>query len=132
MKTYNEQSVPRGSDQDCVIEVFNSSGVPINLTAYDNVIVILYHKNKTILQKFSVVSEAGWKNMTIGGASNNELSFRVLSEDTEEAREGQYFYEVRTLAPDAGSTDDSLYDAIVNDQYLFTITPSLSAGLTIP
>lgn len=132
MKNYVELKLNAGADGDFEVTIVDEDGAAIDLTAMFNTILILYYENETQLQKYSVLPSAGWVPMTIGGVDNNVLSFRLLSSDTTLAPKGIVLYEVRTQATDVGATDDSKYDSIVRDQYICTISPSLSSTLVLP
>lgn len=131
-KAYKEYLLPRGADQLFTIEVTDENDSAVDLTDFDKIFLIVYYKDREILQKFSVTTESGYNGAEIGGASNNELSFRLLSAETNLAKEGILYYEIRTQIADAGSTDDSIYDSIATEQYLCTITKSITSGLTLP
>ncbi len=122
---YTEIKVPKAADQEFVITVTDEAGLTINLSAFDTVILFLYFKNKTILQKYQPGAPLGFNALTISGASNNELSFRLLTEDTKLAKESIVYYEVVTNIADSDSTDDLTDNKIVTDQYLCTLTDSI-------
>ncbi len=129
---YKEFKVAKGADQLFTLLVTDNAETAIDLSVFEKIFIVLYYRDRSILQKFSVTTETGYNGAEIGGADNNELSFRLLTIDTNLAKEEIVLYEIRALKEDSGSTDDSIFDSIVTDQYLCTIVKSITSTITLP
>jgi hypothetical protein len=140
MKHYKEILIPRQSDTEWLIEVVDDNGDPVNLTQFNpdgigfesNIVLVLYHPDKTIVDKYSLKQPAtGWKELTITGDDNNKLSFLLDSDASNLAKLSKVFYELRVQKEDGNMTDNE-FDSIVKDIYLCTITDSITSTLTLP
>jgi hypothetical protein len=127
-----EVLIPQGSDQDFEIEILDTDGAAIDLSVgFSNIVAIVYNANKSVLDKFSIVTAAGWKEIDTTDQATGKLSFTLLTAVSNIATEGKKYLEVRVQKSD-GTVGDGNYDTIVNDMYLFTITKSITVNLTLP
>lgn len=127
-----EYILPRDSDQEFEITVGDRVGYPIDLSiGMYNVVIIVYNRDKTVLEKYSVVATAGWQAIDTTDWANGKLSFLLLNSVTKLATAGKKYYEVRVQKTD-GTLPDAKYDTISTMNYLCTIEESLTQNITLP
>ncbi len=128
----NEVILPQGSDQEFTITCKDEDGVAIDFSAgFQNIVIIVYNQDKTILEKYSKVTTAGWKAIGFTDWATGRLSFKLTTDITNLAVPGKKLFEIRVQKTDV-TLADTLYDTIVNEKYLCTITKSLTSILTLP
>lgn len=132
MSIEKEIPIPRGSDQTFEIVIKSENNSLIDLSGgYSNVIIAVYNADKTVLDKFSIVSGAGYKSIDTTYQSSGKLSFTLESDITGDASLGKKYIEVHVKKTDSDLGDGN-YDMKVNGKYLCTITESITNNLTEP
>jgi hypothetical protein len=127
-----EVIVPQGSDEEFEITCKDRDGNLFDLSVgYTNIVIIVFNANKSVLEKFSVLAEAGWGTIDTSNAAAGKLSFKLLTSVTNLATEGKKYIEVRLQKTD-GTIEDGIFDTISTDTYLCTIVKSRSVNLTLP
>lgn len=119
------------SDVNVTLIVKDASGALYDLSGASKLGVIVYYQGHTVLQKYSMNSSSGWKDLDVTSAADGELSFKLESDDTDNANEGKIYAEIWAQFPDV-DYEDSMYDLLGNDIYIGEIVKSNSSGLTLP
>ncbi len=123
-------AIAKGSDSTWTIKVKDGAGSALDMTVFANVIIILFSKDKVVVEKYSVIESEGWKSIS-EGVTNDELVIILESEASNEAPIGEVYFELRAIAVD-GSVTDGKYDTIIPKQLLCEVVESLSSNLILP
>jgi len=124
---YEEREVPEGADQEFSLQIFKKdpttgSLVPDDLTAYDNVVIVVHNREKQDFAKYSVASDPGFDSLVISGTSNNVLTFLFSHVHSSAARGHKCFFELRSRSL---TGPGSFYRKMIVMQYLCTVPFSL-------
>ena len=107
----------RYADIDLSLTINDDDGNPINITSFNDIRVIVYHKySRIIIDKFAKTPAAGWESMTYPVPSDGTIYFSVQSAESSDAQTGIYAYDIQTRQTDA-NYDDNIYDEIESGDF---------------
>lgn len=121
----------QGADQDITLVTKDSDGSLYDFSGADRLVVVVYYQGNEVLQKYSMNASAGWKTLDVTNAADGELSFKLQTSDTKNAKAGKIYAEIRAQFPDV-DYDDNYFDLLGRDIYLGEIVESASGNLTLP
>lgn len=131
MSIEKEIPVYRFEDKTFKISLKDSNGAAIDLSVgYDNIVIFIYNADKTILEKYSSVTTAGWQDIGIALQNLGIVTILLDSETNADAALGKKYIEVLVRKTDA-NVPDNKYDTIA-EKYLFTLKDSRSSEVTLP
>lgn len=130
-----ENKIFRGQDAEFTLEVKDSTGVALDMSAALKIAVFVYYginnnKNK-ILQKFSQNADPNWGVLDVSQANIGKLKFNLETPSTKGAELGLLYAEIKVIWANA-QYQGSEFDLIAKDIYLATMCDSVSSNLSIP
>lgn len=118
-----ELYIGQKEDIDCDITFKQKDGSTIDLSAISTkVYLIVYDGYKNIVAKFkNGGSSTGWFLIDSSTLSTGRLKFKINTTITKNLKPGKYYLEFNARFSSSIHTDDSLFDIIETDIYIFTI-----------
>jgi hypothetical protein len=131
MAIENEIVVYRFEDKTFKLKIRDAVGALIDFsTGYDNIVIIIYNADRTVLQQYSRTTTVGWKAIDVTNQASGEFSVVLESADTESATLQKKYIEV-LVRKTSGLVAGGKYDTI-SSKYLFTLKDSISSAVTLP
>lgn len=131
MSCIEKNIIYQGQDQEVTIQAIGDDGNPIDMSTADNIGVIVAYKDGTVLTKFSMNAGSGWKDLDVSEADEGKVTFKVETDVTTDAREGDIYAEIKYKIPNV-DYEDGLFDGHIPLTYIGTIQKSLFNDVTVP